>query len=162
MITIFALSNGKNLGLANVFAEHFIGNGQKAQVLDVVDLGLPLYTSNEEKRTQVTDVVAPLLPYLAAEGFVFIGPEYNGGPPPTFTNLLAWISRSAKDWRIHLNEKRAAVATYSGGGGHHALMHMRQQLAFVGMNVIGREINVNDRKALDPASLEAVCRQLMR
>lgn len=162
MITIFALSNGKNLGLAQAFHEHFTSLGQPSQVVDVVNLNLPLYSSDQEKKIDIASVIAPLIPKLAANAFVFVGPEYNGGPAPMFTNLLAWISRSAKDWRIHLNEKNAAVATYSGGGGYHALMQMRQQLSFVGMNVVGREININDRKALDPASVAAVCKQLTR
>jgi len=97
----------------------------------------------------------------SANSMVFVAPEYNGNVPPSFTNFLAFCSRSSKDWRELFNTKKAIVATHSGGGGAHVLMHMRMQLSFIGMNVVGREILTNYNKPVTPESLTAVVDQLL-
>lgn len=160
-ICIVAGSNGKNLILAKAFQDHLEGLGHKVSLINVVEAHLPLYSPAQEGKIHGADVMAPFKDALSAHHFVFVAPEYNGAPPPALINFIAWASRSAKDWRNHFNTKRAAIATYSGGDGGQALSMMRLQLSFIGMTVIGRQINVNDRKAIDPASLEDVCKQLL-
>src|SRR5690606_11839029 len=97
-----------------------------------------------------------------AHGFVFIAPEYNGSTPPVFNNFLAWLSRSSKEWRYFLNGKPAALATFSGGGGFNVLLAMRTQLAFIGMNVLGRQVLTHSNKALDDKTLESVTNELLK
>jgi len=46
---ILTASNGHNLRLAELVAEHSIGQGHSATLIDLVDLDLPLYTPISEK-----------------------------------------------------------------------------------------------------------------
>jgi len=160
-ICIVAGSNGKNLTIAKMFQEYLEGQGLQVSLIDVVAAHLPLYSAAQEGKLQGADIIAPFMDALRADHYIFCNPEYNGGPPPAFTNFLAWASRSAKDWRIHFNTKRAVIATYSGGDGGQVLAMMRLQLSFIGMTVIGRQIAVTDRKALDQATIADVCKQLL-
>ena len=160
-ICIVAGSNGKNLTLAKMFQEHLEGQGHRVSLIDVVSAHLPLYTAAQEGKINGADVIAPFRDALSAHYFIFCAPEYNGGPPPALVNFIAWASRSAKDWRTHFNTKRTAIATHSGGDGGQALAMMRLQLSYIGMTVLGRQVNVSDRKAIDPATLADVCSQLL-
>lgn len=161
-ICIIVASEGKNLELAQKFQEYFTSSSVDSQIIELVDLGLPLYTSRSETKHKAHELISPLKAKLAADGFVILAPEYNGGPPPAFSNFLSWVSRSTKDWRETFNEKPVAIGTYSGGPGSNVLSIMRLQLSFLGMNVMGRQISVHSKKELDESSLKAVCDQLIR
>lgn len=161
-ICILAFSEGKNLELAKKFEARFSALGVETSVLDIVRIDLPLYNTMNDKKFDPVTLVAPFKQLLKAEGFVFIAPEYNGGPPPSFGNLLAWVSRSTKEWREAFNNRPAVVATHSAGGGLNVLTIMRMQLAYLGMNVLGRQIHTTLQKTLDEKSLNEVCDQLIR
>ncbi len=160
-VAVVVGSNGKNLVLARAFEEQLRTQGHEVHLVDVVGAQLPLYSPLQYGKINGAEVMAPFQAALAADAFVFIAPEYNGGLPPALTNFIAWASASAKDWRAHFNKKRAAIATHSGGDGGQLLVMLRLQLSYIGMTVVGRQININDRKALDPATLEDVCAQLL-
>lgn len=163
MITIITASEVKNLELAKKFEDSLNKLGETVRVINLIDLDLPLYTSRAEELHKGAELLKDTLPtFTDSQGFVFIAPEYNGSTPPVFNNFLAWLSRSSKDWRTFLNGKPAVVATFSGGGGHHVLSAMRSQLAFIGMNVLGRQILTHSNKALDDKSLEAVAQELVK
>lgn len=161
-ICIIVASEGKNLELAQSFKSYLVSKSVKAEILELVDLNLPLYTSRSESEHEAIKLIAPIKDKVSADGFVVLAPEYNGGPPPALSNFLSWVSRSTKDWREAFNEKPVAIGTYSGGPGSNVLSIMRLQLSYLGMNVIGRQISVHSKKDLDQASLEAVCDQLLR
>ncbi len=160
-VTIIAGSNGKNLVLARQFQDHLQAQGHKVSLVDVVAAELPLYSPAQNGKVSGAQVIEPFKEAIGAERFVFVAPEYNGGIPPALSNFIAWCSTSSKDWRSHFNGKRAAVATHSGGDGFQLLSMMRLQLSYIGMTVVGRQINISDRKPLDPATLDDVCRQLL-
>jgi NAD(P)H-dependent FMN reductase len=92
---------------------------------------------------------------------IFISPEYNGSTPPVFTNSLAWVSRTGKEWRGIFNRKTAVIATHSGSGGAHVLMSMRLQLSYLGMNVLGRQILTHYTKELNQETLMDILDQLI-
>ena len=58
-----------------------------------------------------------------------------------------------KDWRDAFNRKVAGIATFSGGEGMNLIIGLRTQLAYVGLTVIGRTLQVNYKKPLNPDSL---------
>lgn len=162
-ICIITASEIKNLELAHSFRTGLEGVGAQVSLVNLVDMNLPLYSSRTEKDYKGEELLKDVLEDISnSKGMIFIAPEYNGSTPPVFNNFLAWLSRSSKHWRDHLNGKPAAIATYSGGGGFNVLMVMRAQLAFIGMNVLGRQILTHANKALDPATLSAVCNELLR
>jgi chromate reductase, NAD(P)H dehydrogenase (quinone) len=161
-ICILAFSEGKNLELAKLFEEKLKSMGVTASVLDLVEVDLPLYTTKNEKIYDPATLISPFRELLNAEGFIFVAPEYNGGPPPSFSNFLAWVSRSTKQWREVFNMRPAAIATHSAGGGLNVLTIMRLQLAYVGMNVLGRQIHTTLQKVIEDKSLTEVCRELVK
>lgn len=160
-ICILAFSEGKNLELSQKFAEYFREQKVEASVLDIVKIDLPIYNTQNETRFEAAKLVEPFKEVINADAFVFVAPEYNGGPPPAFSNFLAWVSRSTKEWRDAFNNHPAVVATHSAGGGLNVLTMMRLQLAYLGMNVMGRQIHTTLQKGLDQESLKAVCDQLI-
>lgn len=162
-IVIVIASEIKNLELAQVFKTTLESMSAKVTLINLVELNLPLYTSRAEALHKGDELLKNELPFFHnAHGYVFIAPEYNGSTPPVFNNFLAWLSRSSKDWRHFLNGKPAALATFSGGGGFNVLMTMRTQLAYIGMNVIGRQVLTHSSKPLDESSLKSVAQELLK
>lgn len=162
-IVILIASEQKNLELANKFRSKLLELGANVNLINILDLDLPLYSSRTDLKYTGAELLGKNLDLIRdAHGMVFIAPEYNGSTPPAFNNFLAWLSRSSKDWREHLSGKPAAIATFSAGSGVNVLIAMRVQLAFIGMNVMGRQIQTHFNKALDDKSLDAVCSELIK
>ena len=83
---------------------------------------------------------------IEASGFIFCGPEYNGGSAPILTNAITWISVTTDHWRDSFSDKIGLIATHSGGDGSCFLSTFRQQLEFMGVVVYPRSIKVNKSK----------------
>ena len=159
-LTIIYASNGLNKKLSNSIREEAEKLKFDTNEISLVDLNLPLY-STEAEESGIPDTAKELADNLAkSDCHIFVAPEYNGSIPPTLNNAIAWISRSSKDWRSSFNGKPTLIATHSGGGGAHVLMSMRQQLSYVGANVIGRQLITNFSKPLNLDSLVACLKQL--
>lgn len=162
-IIIITASEKKNLELANKFKDTFSHLNVQTDILNLLDLDLPLYSSRTEELHKGDKLLGESYQKIKdANGFVFISPEYNGSTPPVFNNFLAWLSRASKDWRECLNTKAAVIATFSGGGGFNVLQAMRSQLSFIGMNVLGRQILTHVNKPLEESSLKGVCQELIK
>lgn len=160
-ICVIAASVGKNLELAEAIAAHLRTHKADAKVLNLVELHLPLYSSLAESHHKAEVLVAPFKDQLDVDAFVIVTPEYNGGPPPVLNNFIAWVSRATKNWRDTFNKKTGMIATSSGGGGISVLSIVRMQLAFIGMNVIGRQIVSTFSKPVPQEEVEAVCLELL-
>ena len=162
-IAIVLASETKNLELANRIEAEIKRIGGEPNIIKLIDLDLPLYTSRAEKLHSPSDLLAPVLGQIhEAHGFVFIAPEYNGSTPPILTNFLAWVSRSTKNWRENLNGKPAALATYSGGPGFNVLLAMRSQLSYIGMNIVGRTLQFNSNIDFNEEDIKGVIEQLSK
>jgi NAD(P)H-dependent FMN reductase len=162
MIYILVSSQKKNLELANLFQKYLVYGGSKTEIIDLVSLELPLYSSkceNEKPPQTVFDISKKL---EKATALIFLAPEYNGSIPPVFNNFIAWISRLGTDWRASFNGKPALIGTHSGGGGGQVLMAMRMQLSFIGVNVIGRQILTHKGKDLNHESMVVCLEQLKK
>ncbi len=161
-LTLFAASNTHNLTLAQNIEKEAQRLGCDTTLINIIDLNLPLYTPPAHKNG-IPEVISTLIHALKpVTHFAFITPEYNGGIAPTLTNLIAWISVCSDDWRECFNGKTAIIGTHSGGGGLHALMQLRTQLAYIGLTVIGRQLHTNYQKALNPQSLTDVVQELIK
>lgn len=161
-ICILSFSEGKNLELSKRIELKFKELGAQVHLIDVVSLGLPLYSTTAEKSYEASQLVYSFKEKLNADALVFIAPEYNGGPPPSFNNFMAWVSRSTKEWRETFNNKPALIGTHSAGGGLSLLSILRLQLAYVGMNVLGRQIHTTLQKSLEEKSLNEICDLLIQ
>jgi|SaaInlStandDraft_1057018.scaffolds.fasta_scaffold03829_4 chromate reductase, NAD(P)H dehydrogenase (quinone) len=154
---ILLASQGANRDLAEQLLKVGQSLGQKAEVLDLVDLNLPLYSAKAEEvglPEAAKELTAKL---LDASSLVVVAPEYNGSIPPVFNNAIAWVSRSGgTDWRAAFNGKVAALATHSGGGGQKVLMAIRGQLEHLGCTCVARTLLTNPNKPLSKESAESV------
>jgi chromate reductase len=159
MLLIVAASNGHNLALAGELSRIASELGIEHELLDIVDLGWPLYAPGVEPPADFAEVDAR---FHRARGFVVCAPEYNGSIPPTLTSLIAWLSVSGEDFRAVFNGKPAGIATFSGGGGQKVLVAMRLQLSHLGCNVVGRELLTNKARPLAGDSARAVLEQVAR
>lgn len=162
-ITILLASQQHNRDLANQIFSELSERNIVANIIDLVDLDLPLYSSKAQD-----DIGFP--PQLKAvfeacqssHGFVVVAPEYNGGIPPVLTNAIAWLSVMGKEWREAFNAKVAGIATFSGGGGMQLIIALRNQLAYLGLTVIGRAIQTTHQKPLKDDSLKDFSSQLVK
>jgi chromate reductase, NAD(P)H dehydrogenase (quinone) len=160
-ISIIVASNNHNLALAYQLNKIVLDMQHTTQIIDLVEEDLPLYTPKFQAQYGIPEKVKLLAQTLInTEAMIFVAPEYNGGIPPTLNNAIAWLSVNGDDWRGCFNGKPAIVATYSGGGGYYVLLAMRNQLSYIGMNVIGRQIITNSNKPLNLDSAKEVIKQL--
>jgi chromate reductase len=139
-ICIVVASIGRNLKLAHDIEAYLKTKQVDVGLINIVEMDLPLYHTKAESHHSAEKLIAPIQDKLNSDGLIFIAPEYNGGPPPSLTNFIAWVSRSAKNWRDPFNGKAGMIATASGGGGNQVMAVMRLQLSFIGMNLLGREL----------------------
>ena len=141
-ILIVSVTAGNNLILAKRINELF---EVKTEIIILEDYQLPLYTGKVKlkNRTMIEDLCGKV---IEASGFVFCGPEYNGGSAPILTNAITWISVSTDYWRDAFSDKIGLITTHSGGNGSNFLSTFRQQLEFLGVVVYPRSIIVNKNR----------------
>lgn len=161
-ICIVVASIGKNLELGNEIAEVLSDKNIEISFLNIVEMNLPLYTSAAEALHSAEELITPYRNAIDADAFIFVAPEYNGGPPPSFNNFLAWVSRSTKNWRETFSGKPAMIASFSAGSGVQALVIMRLQLSYVGMNVIGRTIQSTTGRLHKTEEVKTTCDALIK
>ena len=151
-ILIVSVTAGNNLILAKKINELF---ELKTEIIILEDYQLPLYTGKVKlkNRTMIEDLCGKV---IEASGFVFCGPEYNGGSAPILTNAITWISVSTDYWRDAFSDKIGLIATHSGGNGSSFLSTFRQQLEFLGVVVYPRSIIVNKNKEFNMGSSKKI------
>ncbi len=110
--------------------------GATAETLDLRDLAMPLYDGDLEARGGVPSGARVLRDALAAaDGLLFVTPEYNGFPTPLALNAFDWLSRvpaegDAPGGLSATANKPVALLASSPGllGGLRAMTLMRQFL----------------------------------
>tara|TARA_B100000965_G_scaffold403353_1_gene431258 strand:- start:865 stop:1353 length:489 start_codon:yes stop_codon:yes gene_type:complete len=144
-ISVISATSGNNLILATKIEELL---DLKSQIVSLEDYQLPLYTGNFElkNQTMINDLCQKI---INADGFIFCGPEYNGGSAPILTNAITWISVTTDHWKDAFRDKIGLIATHSGGNGDSFLLTFRHQLEFLGVVVYPDSIKVNKTKPFD-------------
>lgn len=149
-IGILVASSNNNLKLGLKLQELALSQNHEAELINLVDLRLPLYSTVEEQENGIPENALTLASkILALNAFIIVAPEYNGVMPPVLNNAMAWTSRATKDWRDAFNEKIVALATHSGGGGAKGLQAMRIMFQHLGSNILAREILTTYEKPLN-------------
>lgn len=162
-LIILAASTCKNLELAQSLQESAEAINFSSEVINLVELQLPLYSAEAEANEAPEAAISLRDKLIKAKSIITVAPEYNGSTPPVLSNAIAWVSRSGSDdWRGAFAKKFAAVATHSGGGGQKVLNVMRIQLEHLGTNVIARELLTHYQKPLNPDSASAVLSELQK
>ena len=159
---ILAASSGENLAMARQIAAAAGADGVNAEIIEICRLDLPLYNPT------VPDLdpgpgLERLVDALQRHRALFVcAPEYNGSIPPALSNAIAWLSVRSADFRALFQQRPVALGSHSGGGGHRVLVAMRQQFAYLGCTVLGRELLATAQKPLNPQSLTDLVGQLDR
>ena len=151
-ILIISATSGNNLDLANDIRKLLSVDNE---VISLEDYELPLYTGKVKIDNQTT-VNKLCNKVVNASGFIFCGPEYNGGSTPMLINAITWISVTTEHWRDSFSDKIGLIATHSGGGGSSFLSTFRQQLEFMGVVVYPRSIKVNKSKEFNVESSKKI------
>ncbi|MEX1315547.1 MAG: NAD(P)H-dependent oxidoreductase [Synechococcaceae cyanobacterium] len=161
-LLVIAASNGENLSLAGRFAETARHQGQRAEVLDLTALDLPLFTPRSQAMGMPAGLTALRQQLLAAPRWVICAPEYNGSIPPVLTSAIAWLSVQGEDFRALFNNRPVVIATHSGGMGHTLLVALRLQLAHLGAQVVGRQLSSNADNPAKQSSISDLVQRLIR
>lgn len=79
--------------------------------------GIPLYDGDAEAAHGVPEAVAVLKEQIvAADGLLFVTPEYNNSLPGVFKNAVDWLSRPSADIARVFGGRKVAVMGASPGG----------------------------------------------
>ncbi len=160
MYLIFVSSLEKNVELSNMINDSLESFGKHTEVINLVDLNIPMYDSFKENNDGVPEVVKSLASKMdKARGYVFVTPEYNFSIPPVQTNAIAWLSRIGDDFRKLFTMKYILLATHSGKGGQDVCNAMRTQFSKLGSMVMPREIIETHQKDIDSAAVERVVKK---
>ena len=160
-IGILVASANNNLKLGQRLVELANELNVETELINLVDLNLPLYSTVEEEKNGLPEVAKELAEkILSLKAFIVVAPEYNGVMPPVLNNAMAWTSRSTKDWRDAFNDKIVGLATHSGGGGAKGLQAMRIQFQHLGANILARELLTTYEKPLNEDAAKGMILQL--
>ncbi|DAC25227.1 MAG TPA: NAD(P)H-dependent oxidoreductase [Candidatus Thalassarchaeaceae archaeon] len=150
-------TTGTNLELAERFAGVAREKGHDAEVVDLVEMDLPMFTvARSSDPEQTVDVSKLTQQMIEADAWIVVAPEYNGSMPPTLNNAIAWLSGDWQNFRTMCTGKPVGLATHSGGGGAHVIMAMRQMFSFIGADVMGRALTSGRNKEANPETIDAM------
>lgn len=80
----------------------------------------------------------------AADGFVFITPEYNHGVSPVLKNALDFLFQEWKD-------KPVAFVGYGGSGARESIRQLKEVIVFMGMKPLEDQVGIGKIwEAVDP------------
>ena len=155
-------TSGTNLELAERFATVATEKGHDAEVVDLVEMDLPMFTvarsSDPEQKVDVSGLTQKM---TDADAWIVVAPEYNGSMPPTLNNAIAWLSGDWQNFRTMCTGKPVGLATHSGGGGAHVIMAMRHMFSFIGADVMGRSLTSGRNKEANPETIDAMIDNLV-
>ena len=161
-LLVISASNGENLKLAERFAQQARALGQTAEVLDLTEIDLPLFTPRSQAQGMPQAVEPVQQQLMAATRWVICAPEYNGSIPPSLSNAIAWLSVTGEDFRALFNGRPIAMATFSGGGGMELLLSLRIQLTHLGAQVVGRQLLSNNARPAKDDTINDLLQRLLQ
>ena len=161
-IAILVASVNKNMELALNIQKVVTELEAKSEVINLVALDLPMYTSIIEDENGIPKEINDLATKLQTfDAFIIVSPEYNGSTPPVLNNAIAWVSRVGDDFRAIFNQKFVALATHSGGGGMRGNDAVRAMFSYIGSNVLSREIINNYSKEYKQETVVSIVKELI-
>lgn len=161
-IGILVVSINKNMELALSIQKVITELDTKSEVINLVALDLPMYTSIIEDEKGIPPEVTQLAKKLQIfDALIIVSPEYNGSMPPVLNNAIAWVSHAGDDFRAIFNQKFIALASHSGGGGMRGNDAVRAMFSYVGANVLSREIINNNSKSYKKETVESIVNELL-
>ena len=162
MYTILVASLNENMKLAKLIQNHLEAMKIQSEIINLVDLNIPLYDSFKETNDGIPSKILELSNTMKnATGYIIIAPEYNFSIPPVLTNVIAWLSRSGENFRELFTLKYVQLATHSGITGIDVCNAMRTQFSKLGAIVAPREILTTYDKHIEEGSLQRILTQFI-
>ena len=154
-ILIISVTAGNNFTLAEKIKQLM---NLDSEIIILEDYQLPLYDGKAVIKDKT--IINSLCKKVEnVDGFIFCGPEYNGGSAPLLTNAITWISVTTDHWRNAFLDKIGLIATHSGGDGSSFIATFRQQLGFMGVVVFPRSIKVNKNEEFNEESIKKILKR---
>lgn len=150
-ILCFAGSTRKdsyNKQIARLMANDANELGATATYIDLGDYDMPLYNGDLESANGLPEAASRLQALFEShDGLLIASPEYNGFFSPLLKNTIDWLSRpdpARKDKPAPYTNKVAGIVSASPGGygGLRGLVPLRQQLAALGLTVVGKQLAI--------------------
>lgn len=162
-VLVIAASNGENLKLGERFVAAGRDLGRSAELLDLTELPLPLYNPRTHAAEGIPDAAIALSSRLrSAPRWLICAPEYNGSIPPVLSSATAWLSVQGDDFRTLFDGRPIGMASHSGGGGVELLTVLRIQLAHLGAQVVGRQVQANAARPAREDSIRDLIGRLLQ
>lgn len=122
-----------NKKLARVAAGFLKELGAEVDLLELNEVPMPVYDGDLEEAEGLPPGAVEFKKRLAAaQGFLFVSPEYNSSIPGTFKNAIDWASRGDED--VFAGKIAALMAASPGRfGGARMMPHLRQVMAVLGL-----------------------------
>lgn len=159
-VLIFVGSLNMNMSLAKKIAEQLEDQNIQSEIINLVELNLPMYDSLKEEQEGIPQKILELYEKMkTVSAYVFVSPEYNFSLTPVLVNTIAWISRTGDDFRELFTLKTIQLATHSGGSGKDTLDGMRTQFTRLGSIIMPREILTTYEKPLNEDSSSKILEQ---
>ena len=150
-ILCFAGSTRKdsfNKQIARLMASNANELGAAATFIDLSDYDMPLYNGDLEATSGLPETAARLQALFEShDGLLIASPEYNGFFSPLLKNTMDWLSRpdpAREEKPTPYADKVAGIVAASPGGygGLRGLVPLRQQLAALGVTVVGKQLAI--------------------
>jgi NAD(P)H-dependent FMN reductase len=115
--------------------------GVEARLLDLRDFPMPFFDqavppAMPGRPPYTNEVVQRWTAAIAqSDGFVFVTPEYNFGPPAVLKNAIDWVY---PEW----NRKAAAFVSAGGAGGARSIQQLRETASALQLALISASVNV--------------------
>ncbi len=156
-----ARAESLNKKLVRVAARGAEAAGAKVTVLDLADLGLPLYNGDLEAAEGLHSGAAELRRLLAEHrGLLIASPENNGSVSAELKNAIDWATRNeqAQPDISRFTGKIVSLMSASPGalGGLRGLVHVRSILDMIGCLVLPEQITVRSANSAFDESGEIV------
>ena len=115
--------------------------GVDARLLDLRDFPMPFFDqavppAMPGRAPYTNEVVQRWTAAIAqSDGFVFVTPEYNFGPPAVLKNAIDWVY---PEW----NRKAAAFVSAGGVGGARSIQQLRETASALQLALISASVNI--------------------
>ena len=115
--------------------------GVDARLLDLRDFPMPFFDqavppAMPGRPPYTNEVVQRWTAAIAqSDGFVFVTPEYNFGPPAVLKNAIDWVY---PEW----NRKAAAFVSFGGAGGARSIQQLRDTASALQLALISASVNI--------------------
>ena len=162
MYTILVASLNENVKLANIIEEQLHILEKKVEIINLIELDLPMYSSLRENDGIHSNVHKLIQKLENSKAYIIVTPEYNYSIPPVLTNTIAWVSRVGDDFRKQFKGKNILLATHSGSGGSDVLAELRKQLSKLEANVYEKDILTTYRKKVDINLLDNILNKFVQ